>query len=88
MCHLSLCLVPVNYIYIFFCIFQVNCIQQLENIASYAFMKDKIAKGEVHLHVVWFHLDTANVLMLSRQREEFIEVNEDNYDVLLNEAEE
>ena len=51
-------------------------------------MKDKIAKGEVHLHVVWFHLDTANVLMLSRQREEFIEVNEDNYDVLLNEAEE
>lgn len=66
---------------------QVNCIQQLENISSYAFMKDKLSRKEVHLHVVWFHLDTASVFMLCRHREEFIEVNEDNYDILLEEAE-
>ena len=68
-------------------LFQVNCIQQLENISSYAFMKDKLSRKEVHLHVVWFHLDTASVFMLCRHREEFIEVNEDNYDILLEEAE-
>ena len=67
--------------------FQVNCIQQLENISSYAFMKDKLSKKEVHLHAVWFHLDTASVFMLCRDREEFIEVNEENYDILLKEAE-
>ena len=66
----------------------MNCVQQIENIASYAFMKDKVAKKEVHLHVMWYHLDTASVLMLCKQREEFIEVNEDSYDILLQEAEE
>ena len=66
---------------------QLNCVQQLENISSYAFMKDKLLKKEVHLHAVWFHLDTASVHMLCRTRGEFIEVNEENYDVLLKEAE-
>ena len=50
-------------------------------------MKDKLLKKEVHLHAVWFHLDTASVHMLCRTRGEFIEVNEENYDVLLKEAE-
>ena len=69
-------------------LFQINCAQQLENIASYSFMKEKLAKNQVHLHAFWFCLDNASVYMLCRKSEEFIEIDENNYEQLLKEAEE
>lgn len=66
---------------------QVNCAQQLENVASYSFMKEKLAKNQVHLHAFWFCLDTASVYMLCKKTEQFVEVDEDNYTQLASEAE-
>ena len=73
----------LNYVLLFL---QVNCVQQLENIASYSFMKEKLAKNQVHLHAFWYCLDNASVYMLCKKTEEFIEVDENNFVQLVKEA--
>ena len=82
----TLCFYSILYTFLFSS-FQVNCAQQLENVASYSFMKEKLAKNQVHLHAFWFCLDTASVYMLCKKTEQFVEVDEDNYTQLASEAE-
>jgi len=64
---------------------QVNCLQQLQNIASYGFMKDILATGKVYLHALWFDIYTGDIYYFSRQRKRFIDINESTFAPLLQE---
>ncbi|XP_060068847.1 beta carbonic anhydrase 1-like [Ylistrum balloti] len=65
---------------------QVNCLQQLQNIASYPFLKDLITRQEVKLHAMWFDIYTGEVFMFSRTQQKFIEINDQNINHLLHDA--
>ncbi|KAK3581678.1 hypothetical protein CHS0354_022605 [Potamilus streckersoni] len=66
---------------------QVNCLTQLQNIAGYPMLKDKLANDEVRLHAMWFDIYTGNVYMFSREKKRFIEINEENLYHLITDAE-
>ncbi|XP_052784927.1 beta carbonic anhydrase 1-like isoform X2 [Mya arenaria] len=65
---------------------QVNCIQQLENIAAYPFLKERLVNNDLMLHALWYDIHTGNVHLLSRQRQRFVEVNERSYFGLMQEV--
>ncbi|KAL5004406.1 hypothetical protein ScPMuIL_017862 [Solemya velum] len=65
---------------------QVNTLQQLQHVASYPFLKEKLSKNEVRLHAMWFDIYTGEVYMFSRARKVFMEINEHNYSHLLYDA--
>ena len=65
---------------------QVNAIQQMENVAAYPFLKDRLDKRDLHLHAFWFDVHSGNVFLLSRQRQRFVEVNERSYFTLMEEV--
>ncbi|WAR27466.1 BCA1-like protein [Mya arenaria] len=64
----------------------VNCIQQLENIAAYPFLKERLVNNDLMLHALWYDIHTGNVHLLSRQRQRFVEVNERSYFGLMQEV--
>lgn len=68
-------------------LFQVNVLVQLQNIASYPFLHDKLHSGKVRLHAMWFDIYTGNVFLFSRQRKQFVEVNEETFEHLLEDSE-
>ncbi|XP_041373453.1 beta carbonic anhydrase 1-like [Gigantopelta aegis] len=65
---------------------QVNCLQQLQNIASYPFLREKLMRDEVRLHAMFFDIYTGNVYMFSRKEKQFIEICKENYNALLKDA--
>jgi len=65
---------------------QVNCLQQLQNIASYGFMREILATGKVHLHALWFDIYTGDIYYFSRQKKRFVEVNESSFYPLMEEV--
>ncbi|XP_046548515.1 beta carbonic anhydrase 1-like [Haliotis rubra] len=65
---------------------QVNCLQQLQNIASYDFLREKLHRNDVRLHAMWFDIYTGNCFMFSRERKMFVEITEDNYAHLIKDA--
>ncbi|KAA0191789.1 hypothetical protein HAZT_HAZT000893 [Hyalella azteca] len=67
-------------------VFQVNCLQQLQNIASYNFMRDGLAKGRVYLHAFWFDIYSGDIHYFSRQQKTFVPMNEDTIDTLMDEV--
>lgn len=67
---------------------QVNAVQQLENIAAYPFLHERLAKGALLLHALWYDVHSGKVFFLSRKQERFIEVNEDSYFALIEEVRE
>lgn len=66
---------------------QVNTLQQIQNIASYGFLKDKLVKGEVRLHGLWFDLYGGDFYLFSRNQERFLIVTEENYRHLVEDGE-
>ncbi|GLG93132.1 hypothetical protein R5R35_012754 [Gryllus longicercus] len=65
---------------------QVNCLQQLQNIASYGFLKRKLETHQVHIHALWFDIYTGDIFYFSRQNKRFVEINEDTVEKLLREV--
>ncbi|XP_014240139.1 beta carbonic anhydrase 1 isoform X2 [Cimex lectularius] len=61
---------------------QINCLQQLANIASYGFLKRRLEKYELHIHALWFDIYTGDIFYFSRQNKRFVEINEDTVDKL------
>lgn len=55
---------------------QVNTLQQLQNIASYSFLHDKLTNKELKLHAMWFDVYTGDFYMFSRDQQRFIEIDE------------
>lgn len=65
---------------------QVNALQQLQNIASYNFMRDGLSRGRVYIHALWFDIYTGDIYYFSRQQKMFVEISENNIVKLLEEV--
>jgi len=65
---------------------QVNTLQQLQNIASYGFLKKRLEAHDLHIHALWFDIYTGDIYYFSRQSKRFVEINEANIDNLVEEV--
>ncbi|CAH0769303.1 unnamed protein product [Bemisia tabaci] len=61
---------------------QINCLQQLQNIASYGFLKKRLESHDLHIHALWFDIYTGDIYYFSRQNKKFVEINEMTVDML------
>ncbi|KAJ3657183.1 hypothetical protein Zmor_016203 [Zophobas morio] len=66
---------------------QINTLQQLQNIASYGFLKKRLETHQLHIHALWFDIYTGEIYCFSRGAKRFVVVDEDNFDKLLDEVE-
>jgi carbonic anhydrase len=71
----KVCLLDLN-------ISQINTLQQLQNIASYGFLKQRLESHDLHIHALWFDIYTGDIFYFSRQKKRFIEINELTLDML------
>lgn len=65
---------------------QINTLQQLQNIASYGFLKKRLETHQLHLHALWFDIYTGEIYYFSRRAKQFVEINENNFEVLMDEV--
>ncbi|XP_013382323.1 beta carbonic anhydrase 1 [Lingula anatina] len=65
---------------------QINTLNQLQNIASYPFLKEKLQTGKVRLHALWFDIHSGNVYIFSKMEKKFVEINEENYGMLMEDS--
>lgn len=65
---------------------QINTLQQLQNVASYGFLKKRLERHELHIHALWFDIYTGEIYYFSRQAKRFIKISEDNIESLLEEV--
>lgn len=65
---------------------QINTLQQLQNIASYGFLKQRLEKFELHLHALWFDIFTGDIYYFSRGAKKFVIIDENNIEKLLDEV--
>jgi len=66
---------------------QVNTLQQLQNIASYPFLREKLESNKVHLHALWFDIHGGDFYMFSRSQQRFLHVAEEHYQQLVADSE-
>lgn len=66
---------------------QINTLQQLQNIASYGFLKSRLEKHELHIHALWFDIYTGEIYYFSRSAKRFVLINEESFAKLLHEVE-
>uniref|UniRef100_A0A1B6CNX2 Carbonic anhydrase n=1 Tax=Clastoptera arizonana TaxID=38151 RepID=A0A1B6CNX2_9HEMI len=65
---------------------QINCLQQLQNIASYGFLKKRLETHQLHIHALWFDIYSGDIFYFSRQSKRFVEINEETVDKLTTEV--
>lgn len=65
---------------------QINTLQQLQNIASYGFLKQRLEKFELHIHALWFDIYTGDIYYFSRAAKKFVIIDEENVSKLLDEV--
>lgn len=65
---------------------QINCLQQLQNIASYGFLKRRLETHQLHIHALWFDIYTGDIYYFSRQNKRFVEIKESTIDPLTKEV--
>lgn len=65
---------------------QINTLQQLQNIASYGFLKKRLEKFELHIHALWFDIYTGDIYYFSRAAKKFVIIDEENLERLLSEV--
>lgn len=66
---------------------QINTLQQLQNIASYGFLKNRLERHQLHIHALWFDIYTGEIYYFSRAAKTFVVINEDSFLKLLDEVE-
>ncbi|CAG9854951.1 unnamed protein product [Phyllotreta striolata] len=64
---------------------QINTLQQLQNIASYGFLKKRLEKHELHIHALWFDIYSGDIYYFSRAAKRFVLIEEDSFENLLKE---
>lgn len=67
---------------------QIHTLQQLQNIASYGFLKRRLENYDLHIHALWFDIYTGDIFYFSRQSKKFVEINEFTLDILTKEVKE
>lgn len=65
---------------------QINTLQQLQNIASYGFLKKRLETFELHLHALWFDIHTGDMYYFSRGAKRFINIDENSVEKLMEEV--
>lgn len=65
---------------------QINTLEQLKNIASYGFLRERLKSHELHLHALWFDIYTGNIFFFSRAAKRFITIDETSIDNLIKEV--
>lgn len=63
--------------------FQINCLQQLENIASHPFLRQPLTEGSLHLHAMWFCVRTAEMFYFSKQHKDFVPLDQELVEKIL-----
>jgi len=66
---------------------QVNTLQQLEHIASYPFLQEKLESDRLRLHALWFNIHDADFYMFSRSQQRFLHVTDQHYQQLIADSE-
>jgi len=56
---------------------QVNVLQQMEHIASYPFVQERLEKGELRLHGWWFDIAEAQVHYYEKDLKHFVLIDEE-----------
>ncbi|XP_049286608.1 beta carbonic anhydrase 1 [Anopheles funestus] len=65
---------------------QVNTLQQIENVASYGFLKRRLESHDLHIHALWFDIYTGDIYFFSRNSKRFIAIDESSIERLLDEV--
>lgn len=65
---------------------QINTLQQLQNIASYGFLKQRLETFQLHIHALWFDIYTGDIYYFSRASKKFVIIDENNIVRLLDEV--
>ncbi|XP_060518656.1 beta carbonic anhydrase 1 [Cylas formicarius] len=65
---------------------QINTLQQLENIASYGFLKRRLERFQLHIHALWFDIYTGEIYYFSRNAKQFVVLDEHNFEKLFQEV--
>ncbi|XP_031343879.1 beta carbonic anhydrase 1-like [Photinus pyralis] len=66
---------------------QIHTLQQVQNIASYGFLKKRLETDQIHIHAMWFDIYTGEIYYFSRQAKRFVVIDENNFDRLVGEVE-
>ncbi|KAI5694308.1 hypothetical protein M8J75_014701 [Diaphorina citri] len=64
----------------------INCLQQVQNIASYGFLRKRLESNDLHIHALWFDIYSGDIFYFSRQAKRFVEINETSLDGLIREV--
>lgn len=65
---------------------QINTLQQLQNVASYGFLKKRLEQNDLHIHALWFDIYTGDIYYFSRQMKRFVSVTEDSIEKITEEV--
>lgn len=65
---------------------QINTLQQMQNIASYGFLKRRLEQHDLHIHALWFDIYTGDIYYFSRQSKRFVNINEDSIEKISEEV--
>lgn len=65
---------------------QINTLQQLQNIASYGFLKKRLETHQLHIHALWFDIYTGEIYYFSRGSKRFVSIDEKSVEKLLQEV--
>ncbi|XP_066259671.1 beta carbonic anhydrase 1 [Euwallacea similis] len=65
---------------------QINTLQQLQNIASYGFLKKRLEQNQLHIHALWFDIYTGEIYYFSRGAKKFVKIDETNFKSLFEEV--
>ncbi|CAH2001861.1 unnamed protein product [Acanthoscelides obtectus] len=65
---------------------QINTLQQLQNIASYGFLKRRLEQHQLHIHALWFDIYTGDIYYFSRAAKRFVIIDENNLERLMEEV--
>lgn len=62
---------------------QANVLQQMENILSYPFVKERVKKGELRVHGWWFDIAQADVYCYEQDQNKFVLIDEKEAKLIL-----
>lgn len=65
---------------------QINTLQQLQNVASYGFLKKRLEQHDLHIHALWFDIYSGDIYYFSRQAKRFLSVTEDTIEQISDEV--
>lgn len=65
---------------------QINTLQQLSNVASYGFLKQRLEKHDLHIHALWFDIYTGDIYYFSRGAKKFVLISDSNVEDLIDEV--